>query len=125
MTQAGTLQHKQTNKFNFVTIPCVLLSMVNTQPTNKDTHPGYWDLPSALAKQAKSNGVDVTLEQQKHAIQNIATIKKDLLTKQWSSSTNARQLHRPGGTKQQPVSKGRLSTANANITPGTYFISCD
>ena len=99
--------------------------MVNTRATNKDTHPGYWDLPSAQAKQAKSNGADATLEQQKHAIQNIATIEKDLLTKQQSSSANARQLHGPGGTKQQPVSKGSSSTANANITPGTYFISCD
>ena len=102
--------------------------MVNTRPTNKDTHPGYWDLPSAQAKQAKqakSNGADATLEQQKHAIQNIATIEKDLLTKQRSSSANARQPHGPGGTKQRPVSKGSSSTANANITPGTYFISCD
>ena len=67
----------RTNKFNSLLLH---VSMVSTQPTNKDAHSGYRDLPNPQHKQSKPKSANVTLIQQEHAIQNITAIEQDLLT---------------------------------------------
>jgi len=98
-TNKTCLKSATTNKFNFAVVPCVLLPMVSTQPTNKDAHPGLLDQPNVQQKQLKPKDANATLKQQ-HAIQDITTIEKDLLTKQQNSSTNAHKPPGPGGTKE-------------------------
>ena len=114
------------------TASCCFLSMVSTRPTNKDAHPGYWDLPNPQHKQSKPTSTDATLIQQEHAIQNIAAIEQDLLTKQRSSSVNACQPPGPSIRKERPVKaidlssqlKSKLSTNSSTASSGMHLVSC-
>ena len=106
--------------------------MVSTRPTNKDAHPGYQDLPNPQHKQSKPKSTNVTLIQQEYAIQNIAAIEQDLLTKQRSSSVNTCQPPGPSIPKEQPVKaidlssqlKSKLSMNSSTASSGTHLVSC-
>ena len=90
------------------------LFKMNTQATNKYTHPGLPDLPSQRQWQEQLKD-SVTVEKQGVAVTKVAMIKNQLLTTQENAKANACQPAGPGITKKPHVQVS--SSPNVSVRP--------